>query len=100
MLEAARELTLEVIVRIMFGVRDPEEVKRLGVPFDDLLVLAISEETPVRYAARRLGALRLWGRLGGINRRVDEVLLPLIAARRAGPDQGGRHPGDAGRCPN
>ncbi|MCB0932287.1 MAG: cytochrome P450 [Mycobacterium sp.] len=87
MLEAARELTLEVIVRIMFGVRDPEEVKRLGVPFDDLLVLAISEETPVRYAARRLGALRLWGRLGGINRRVDEVLLPLIAARRADPDQ-------------
>lgn len=87
MLEAARELTLEVIVRIMFGVRDPEEVKRLGVPFDDLLVLAISEETPVRYAARRLGALRLWGRLGGINRRVDEVLLPLISARRADPDQ-------------
>jgi cytochrome P450 len=83
MLEAARELTLDVIVRVMFGVQDPAEVKRLGEPFDDLLVLAISEETPVRYAARRLGALRLWGRLSGINHRVDEVLLPLIAARRA-----------------
>jgi cytochrome P450 len=87
MLEAARELTLEVIVRIMFGVAgdDPDELARLGAPFDDLLMLAISEETPVRYAARRLGALRLWGRLSGINRRIDEVLMPLIAARRADP---------------
>ncbi len=87
MLEAARELTLEVIVRVMFGVHDPVEVRRLGEPFDDLLVLAISEETPVRYAARRLGALRFWGRLTGINRRVDDVLLPLIAARRAHPER-------------
>lgn len=85
MLEAARQLTLEVIVQVMFGVRDPEAVARLGAPFDDLLVLAISEETPVRYAARRLGALRMWDRLHGINRRIDDVLLPLIAARRADP---------------
>lgn len=85
MLEAAREFTLEVIVRIMFGVDDPDEVARLGAPFDDLLVLAISEETPVRYAARRLGALRMWGRLAGINRRIDDALMPLIAARRADP---------------
>lgn len=85
MLEAARELTLDVIVRIMFGVGEPDDVRRLGEPFDELLVLAISEETPVRYAARRLGALRMWGRLGSINRRIDAELLPLIAARRADP---------------
>ncbi len=85
MLEAARELTLDVIIRIMFGVDDADEVGRLGRPFDDLLVLAISEETPVRYAARRLGALRMWGRLRGINRRIDDVLMPLIADRRAAP---------------
>lgn len=85
MLEAARELTLDVIVQVMFGVRDPAEVARIGKPFDELLVLAISEETPVRYAARRLGALRFWGRLNGLNRRIDEILLPLIAARRADP---------------
>ncbi len=90
MLEAARALTLDVIVRIMFGVgdgADPAEVARLGAPFDDLLELAISEETPVRYAARRLGALRMWGRLRGINRRIDEVLMPLIQARRADPQR-------------
>ena len=85
MLEAARELSLDVIVRIMFGVTDPADVARIGEPFDELLVLAISEETAVRYAARRLGALRFWGRLGGINRRIDGVLLPMIAARRADP---------------
>ena len=87
MLEAARELTLEVIVRIMFGVSDPAEVSRLGQPFDELLALAISEETPVRYAARRLGALRMWGRLGSINRRIDSALLALIAAHRAEPER-------------
>lgn len=86
MLEAARELTLDVIIRIMFGVDEQNEVVRLAAPFDDLLVLAISEETPVRYAARRLGALRMWGRLGGINRRIDEVVMPRIAARRADPE--------------
>jgi len=85
MLEAARELSLDVIVRIMFGVGEPTDVARIGKPFDELLVLAISEETPVRYAARRLGGLRFWGRLNGLNRRIDEVLNPLIAARRADP---------------
>ena len=84
-LEAARELSLDVIVRVMFGITDPADVARVGEPFDELLVLAISEETAVRYAARRLGALRFWGRLNGLNRRIDEVLLPLIAARRADP---------------
>lgn len=87
MLEAARELSLDVIVRIMFGVTDPAQVARISEPFDELLVLAISEETAVRYAARRLGALRFWGRLNGLNRRIDEILMPMIAARRADPDR-------------
>lgn len=87
MLEAARELSLDVIVRVMFGATDPAEVAMLGEPFDELLVLAISEETPVRYAARRLGGLRFWGRLNGLNRRIDELVMPLIAARRADPDR-------------
>jgi cytochrome P450 len=39
----------------------------------------------VRYAARRLGALRFWGRLNSLNQRIDELLMPMIAARRADP---------------
>ena len=89
MLDAGRELTLEVIVRIMFGVDDPDAVDRLGAPFEELLMLALSDETPVRYAARRLGGLRTWSRLAAVNRRIDDAVLPLIAARRADPGGSG-----------
>ncbi|UXA16472.1 cytochrome P450 [Mycobacterium sp. SMC-4] len=83
MLEAGRELTLEVIVQVIFGAHEATEIERLGAPFADLLDLALSTETPIRYAARRLGALRSWGTLADLNRRIDEVVLPLIARRRA-----------------
>ncbi len=90
MLEAARELTLHVIVEVIFGVHEPAAVQRLGRPFRDLLELAISEETPVRYALRRAGALRSWGKLGDVNRSIDELVLPLIAERRSDPSTAGR----------
>ncbi|SBS75265.1 putative cytochrome P450 137 [uncultured Mycobacterium sp.] len=89
MLDAARELTLDVIVQVMFGIHDPVEVKRVGKPFDELLALAISPETPVRYALRKAGALRTWGRLAAINRRIDEIVFGLIAEHRADPQLGG-----------
>lgn len=89
MLDAARELTLDVIIQVMFGVDDPAEVGRLGDPFDELLALAISPETPLRYALRKVGALRTWGRLGAINRRIDDIVSGLIAERRADPRPGG-----------
>ncbi|CAA0132166.1 Putative cytochrome P450 137 [Mycolicibacterium vanbaalenii] len=87
MLDAARELTLEVIVKVIFGAHQPAEVARLGKPFAELLDLALSMETPIRYAARRLGALRTWGALADVNGKIDELILPLIADRRAGTRQ-------------
>lgn len=90
MLAAARELTLDVIIRIVFGVHDPADVQRLGKPFEELLALALSPETPARYALRRLGAVRMWGRLVAINKRIDELVLPLIEKNRsATPDPPG-----------
>jgi cytochrome P450 len=83
MLEAARELTLDVIIRVVFGVDNAADSRRLGKPFDELLALALSEETPARYALRRLGAVRAWGRLTAINRQIDDLVLPLIAKQRA-----------------
>lgn len=83
MLDAARDLTLDVIVQVIFGVRSPAEIARLGGPFAKLLDLALSMETPVRYAARRLGALRSWSALAEVNREIDELILPLIAERRS-----------------
>lgn len=87
MLDAGRELTLEVIVQVIFGAHEAAEIQRLGAPFAELLDLALSPETPIRYAARQLGALRSWGTLAALNRRIDEVVLPLIARRRAATDR-------------
>ena len=88
MLDAGRDLTLDVIVQVIFGVHAAEDIERLGKPFADLLDLALSTETPIRYAARRLGTLRSWGTLRDVNRRIDDIVLPLIARRRANAERG------------
>ncbi|WP_197519290.1 cytochrome P450 [Mycobacterium sp. E2327] len=85
MLKAARALTLDVIVRVTFGVDDPEEVRRLGRPFERLLNLGVSEQLTVRYALRHLGALRVWPQRARANDEIDGVVMPLIARRRENP---------------
>jgi cytochrome P450 len=85
MLDAARSLMLDVIVRVIFGVDDPDEVRRLGRPFERLLNLGVSEQLTVRYALRRLGTLRVWSARARANREIDDVVMPMIAARRSDP---------------
>jgi hypothetical protein len=85
MLYAARALTLDVIVRVIFGVDDPDEVRRLGRPFERLLNLGVSEQLTARYALRRVGALRFWPQRAKANARIDDVVMPLIAQRRNDP---------------
>ena len=85
MLRAARSLMLDVIVRVIFGVDDPDEVRRLGRPFERLLNLGVSEQLTVRYALRRLGALRVWPARDRVNKEIDDVVMPLIARRRSDP---------------
>ena len=85
MLYAARALTLDVIVRVIFGVDDPDEVRRLGRPFERLLNLGVSEQLTARYALRRVGALRFWPQRAKANREIDDVVMPLIAQRRNDP---------------
>jgi cytochrome P450 len=88
MLHAARALMLDVIVKVIFGVEDPAEVQRLGRPFERLLNLGVSEQLTVRYALRRLGTLRVWPSRARANREIDDVVMPLIAARRSDPSLG------------
>lgn len=83
MLDAARSLMLDVIVRVIFGVDDPDEVRRLGRPFERLLHLGVSEQLTVRYALRRLGTLRVWPSRARARREIDDVVMPLISRRRA-----------------
>ena len=85
MLYAARALTLDVIVRVIFGVDDPDEVRRLGRPFERLLNLGVSEQLTARYALRRVGALRFWPQRDKANMEIDDVVMPLIAQRRNDP---------------
>ena len=85
MLQAARSLMLDVIVKVIFGVDDPDEVRRLGRPFERLLNLGVSEQLTLRYALRRLGMLRLWPSRARANREIDDVVMPLIAQRRNDP---------------
>lgn len=88
MLTAARALTLDVIVRVIFGVDDPDEVRRLGRPFERLLNLGVSEQLTVRYALRHLGALRVWPQRTRANQEIDDVVMPLITRRRDDPRLG------------
>jgi cytochrome P450 len=85
MLEAARSLMLDVIVKVIFGVEDPDEVRRLGRPFERLLNLGVSEQLTVRYALRHFGTLRVWPQRAQANREIDDVVMPLIAQRRNDP---------------
>jgi len=85
MLEAARALMLDVIVKVIFGVDDPDEVRRLGRPFERLLNLGVSEQLTIRYALRHTGALRVWPRRARANKEIDDVVMPLIAQRRNDP---------------
>jgi cytochrome P450 len=85
MLAAARSLMLDVIVKVIFGVDEPDEVRRLGRPFESLLRLGVSEQLTIRYALRHAGALRVWPSRAKANRAIDDVVMPLIAARRNDP---------------
>jgi len=85
MLQAARSLMLDVIVKVIFGVDDPDEVRRLGRPFERLLNLGVSEQLTVRYALRHFGTLRVWPTRARANREIDDVVMPLIAQRRNDP---------------
>ena len=82
MLRAARELTLDVILRVMFGVDDRSERARLGGPFEKLLDLGSSEQLILRVALHSLGGLKRWPRLDRANQKIDDLLTPMIAARR------------------
>lgn len=79
MLTVARSLMLDVIVKVIFGVDDPEEVRRLGRPFERLLNLGVSEQLTVRYALRRLGALRVWPARARANTEIDDLITLVLA---------------------
>ena len=90
-LERMRELTLEIILRVVFGARDDEEVATLRGVIDDALATVRSLPWVLAMAVVRnyLGPARPrspWGRFRIAVERFDATLLELLARRRARPD--------------
>lgn len=86
-LDWSRHLTLDVITQVIFGGAEPDEITRLGRPFEQLLNLAVTEEMTIRYLLRGVGALRRWPARDRAVRAIDTTVLPLIAQRRTANDR-------------
>ena len=94
-------ITLEIILRTVFGIEDQAGVERLGAPMKRLLN---STDQPLRLLllqfTRSAGAKPRspWGRVYRLMAPVDKLIHEEIAARRAERRAARRHPLAAARC--
>ena len=88
-LERMRDLTLETILRIVFGARGEEELAQLREAVHRTLesVRSMPRMLAMSLVQRDLGPRSPWGRFRLAVERFDELLLDLVARRRA--DAGG-----------
>jgi cytochrome P450 len=86
-LERMRELTLEVILRVVFGAREEAEVRRLRGAIEDTLavVRSLPQVLGMVLIRRDLGPRSPWGRFRVAVARFDALLYELLAHRRAEP---------------
>jgi cytochrome P450 family 135 len=82
-----RAITLEVILRVVFGVTDPARLERLRELLPRLLDETASVSLSFRVMlARRRGRADPLASFAALNAEIDEVLLDDIAARRQAGD--------------
>jgi cytochrome P450 len=88
-LERMRELTLEIILRVVFGASDDEEVASLRAVIEDTLATVRSLPAVLSMAVvpRDLGPRSPWGRFRMAVERFDQALFELLARRRARPGE-------------
>ncbi len=79
-------LTLEVIMRVVFGVEDERRLQELRPTLRRLLALVGSRGIYLRYPLRRLGGISTWRSFQRVMADTDRLLGEEIAARRADPD--------------
>ena len=86
-LERMRDLTLETILRIVFGARGEEELARLREAVHRTLdsVRSMPRMIAMSLVQRDLGPHSPWGRFRLSVERFDELLLDLVARRRSEP---------------
>jgi cytochrome P450 len=84
-------ITLEVILRVVFGVAEGERLERLRVVLTKVLEETASPFTQlIGLASRRFGGRGPWAKFEGQLKAVDELLYAEIAERRATADFEGR----------
>ena len=81
-------LTLEVILRAVFGAREGKQLDDLRAAMKELMDLGASPLTLLPIFRRRLGPLTTWGRFVEARDRADELLLALIDERRRSGEEG------------
>jgi cytochrome P450 len=84
-------VTLEVILRVVFGVAEGPRLERLRRMLTEVLEETASPFTQlIGLASRRFGGQGPWAKFEGRLRAVDELLYAEIAERRAAEDFEGR----------
>jgi cytochrome P450 len=84
---AMQRITLEVIMRTVFGVTDPARTERMRTVVMRFLDLGSSRLTPV--FRRELGGLTPWGRFRRAARELDGLLRDEIVERQRDPEARG-----------
>jgi cytochrome P450 family 135 len=86
-LDRARRLTLEIILRVIFGAREADELASLRAAIDSTLddVRSLPRMLSMAVVQRDLGPRSPWGRFRLAVERFDTLLLGVIARRRAAP---------------
>jgi cytochrome P450 len=81
-------LTLEIVLRAVFGVSAGARLDRLRTTLKELLDLGASPLTLLPLFRRRLGRLTTWSRFVDVRDRADALILEQIEERRRAGDDG------------
>jgi cytochrome P450 len=86
-LPSMQAITLEVILRAVFGVTEPERVKELAAPLRAVLDTVASRRRvlALMLTSGRSGPRSPWAKFAATRRHADELLHAEIEARRADP---------------
>ncbi len=86
-LDRMRDLTLEIILRVVLGARGDDETARLRHAVDTTLesVRSLPRMLSMALVQRDLGPHSPWGRFRLAVERFDALLLDIVARRRADP---------------
>jgi cytochrome P450 len=82
MLAQMRELSREIILRVVLGLSDEQQLERWSRPLANMLHFASSEQMTVRYFARSVGGLSTWRGFNRARSEFDRLLYHEIARRR------------------